>query len=81
LGPLSQLFLGDDFIPYVSKAKQIGVTFNYDQSSVEHASTVCLKVYGALAGLFADRMRLIVALVIPFSLTAIVYTLHLTLIH
>jgi hypothetical protein len=29
LGPLAALFLGDDFIPYVFKAKNLGVTFSY----------------------------------------------------
>jgi hypothetical protein len=30
LGPLSALNLGDDFIPCVFKAKNLGVTFSYD---------------------------------------------------
>jgi hypothetical protein len=29
-GPLPALFLGDDFIPYVFKAKNLGVTFSYN---------------------------------------------------
>jgi hypothetical protein len=29
-GPLPALFLGDDFIPFVFKAKNLGVTFSYD---------------------------------------------------
>jgi hypothetical protein len=64
LGPLPALFLGDDFIPYVFRAKNLGVTFSYDLNWGEHVSTICRKVYGALAGLV--RMRLVFALVIPF---------------
>jgi hypothetical protein len=74
LGPLPALFLGDDFIPYVFKAKNLGVTFSYNLNWGDHVSTICRKVYEALAGLrrladvtpFAIRMRLVVALVIPF---------------
>jgi hypothetical protein len=59
------------------KAKNIGVTFNYELSWGDHVSTVCRKVYGALA-----RMRLIVAFVIPFfTYCDCVRTLHLTVIH
>jgi hypothetical protein len=65
-------FLGDDFIPYVFKAKNLGVTFSYNLNWGDHVSTICCKVYGALAGLrrladvipFAVRMRLVVALAI-----------------
>jgi hypothetical protein len=49
LGSLLALFLGNDFIPY--KAKNLGVTFNYDLSWGDHVSNVLRKVYGALAGL------------------------------
>jgi hypothetical protein len=74
LGPFPALFLGDDFIPYVFKAKNLGVTFSYDLNWGDYVSTICRKVYGALAGLrrlaavtpFAVRMRLVVALVILF---------------
>jgi hypothetical protein len=51
LGPLPALFLGDDFIPYVFKAKDLGVTFSYNLNWGDHVSTICRKVYGALAGL------------------------------
>jgi hypothetical protein len=69
LGPL-----GDDFIPYVFKANNLGVTFSYDLNWGDHFSTICRKVYGALAGLrkladvtpFAVRMQLVVAFVILF---------------
>jgi hypothetical protein len=68
LGPLPALFLDDDFIPY--QAKNLGVTFSYDLNWGDHVSTICHTVYGALAGLRrlvdAVRMRLVVALVIPF---------------
>jgi hypothetical protein len=68
------LFVGDDFIPNVFKAKNLGVTFSYNLNWGDHVSTICRKVYGALAGLrrltdvtpFAVLMRLVVALVIPF---------------
>jgi hypothetical protein len=68
------LFLGDDFIPYVFKAKNLGVAFSYDLNWGDHVSTICRKVHGALAGLrrladvtlIAVRMRLVVALVITF---------------
>jgi hypothetical protein len=40
LGPLPALFHGDDIIPYVFKAKNSGVTFNYDLN--DHVSTICL---------------------------------------
>jgi hypothetical protein len=71
LGPLPALFFGDDFIPYVFKAKNLGVTFSYDLNWGDHVSTICRKVYGALAGHrrlsdvtpVAVRMRLVVALV------------------
>jgi hypothetical protein len=74
LDPLPTLFFGDDFIPYVSKAKNLAVTFSYNLNWGDHVSTICRKVYGALAGLrrladvtpLAVRMRLVVALVIPF---------------
>jgi hypothetical protein len=51
LGPLPALFLDDDFMPYVFKAKNLGVTFSYDLNWGDHVSTICLKVYGVLAGL------------------------------
>jgi hypothetical protein len=74
LGPLPALFLGDNFIPYVFRAKNLGVIFSYNLNWEDHVSTIFRKVYGALAGLrrladvtpFAVRMRLVVALVIPF---------------
>jgi hypothetical protein len=74
LGPLSALNLGDNFIPCVFKAKNLGVTFSYDLIWGDHVSKICRKVYGVLVGLrrladvtpFAVRMRLVVALVIPF---------------
>jgi hypothetical protein len=50
LGPLSPLFLGDDFIPYLYKAKNLGVPLIYDLSWGDHVSTVCRMVYGAFAG-------------------------------
>jgi hypothetical protein len=73
LGPLPAIILGDDFIPYVYKSKNLGVNLNYDLSWSDHVTTVGRKVYVALAGLrrlsnvtpFAVRMRPIVALVIP----------------
>jgi hypothetical protein len=40
LGPLPALFLGDDFIPYVFKAKNLGVTFSYDLNWGDHVSTM-----------------------------------------
>jgi hypothetical protein len=75
LSPLLALFLDDDFIPYVYKAKNISVTFSYD-----HVSIICRKVYRALVVLW----RLVVAFRFAFEilpLTVIVYTLHFTLIH
>jgi hypothetical protein len=39
LGPLPALFLVDEFIPYVVKAKNLGVTFSYDLNWV---STIML---------------------------------------
>jgi hypothetical protein len=33
LGLVRELLLGDDFIPYVLKAQNLGVTFNNDLSS------------------------------------------------
>jgi hypothetical protein len=80
LGPLPALFLDDDFIPYVFKAKNLGVNFSYNLNWGDHASKIFRKVYGALAGLrrladvtpFAVRMRLVV-LVIPFIYCDCVY--------
>jgi hypothetical protein len=74
LGPFAAVFLGEDFIPYVFKAKNLGVTFSYDLNWGDHVSGICRKVYGAFAGLrrladvilFAVRMRLVIAFVIPF---------------
>jgi hypothetical protein len=74
LGPLSALFLDDDFIPNVFKAKNLGVTFCFDLNWGDHVSTICRKVYGTVAGLrrlaeftpFAVRMQLVVLLVILF---------------
>jgi hypothetical protein len=74
LGPLPALFFGDDFIPCAFKAKNLDLTFSYNLNWSDHVSTICRKVYEALAGLrrladftfFAVRMRLVVALVIPF---------------
>jgi hypothetical protein len=51
LGPLPALFLADDFVPYVFKAKNLGVTFSYNLNWGDHDSTICRKVYGALAEL------------------------------
>jgi hypothetical protein len=51
LDPLTALFLGDDFISYDFKAKNLGVTFSYDLNWSDHVSTICRKVYRALAGL------------------------------
>jgi hypothetical protein len=56
------------------KAKNLGGIFSYNLNWGDHVSTICRKVYGALVGLrrltnltpFADRMRLVDALVIPF---------------
>jgi hypothetical protein len=45
------LFLGDKFIPYVYKAKNLGITISYDLSWDDHVFTVCRKVYGGLTGL------------------------------
>jgi hypothetical protein len=67
LGPLSTLFLGDDFIPYVLKVKNLGVNFSYVLNWGDHVSKICRKVYGALAELrrladvtsFAVCMRLV----------------------
>jgi hypothetical protein len=50
LGPLPALFLPEDFIPYVFKAKNLCATFSYDLNWGEHVSTICRKGYGALAG-------------------------------
>jgi hypothetical protein len=36
LGPLPSLFLGDDFIPYFFKAKNLGITFSYDLNWDDH---------------------------------------------
>jgi hypothetical protein len=47
----SCLSLGDDFIPYAFKAKNLGVTFSYDLNWGDHVCTICRKVNGALAGL------------------------------
>jgi hypothetical protein len=74
LGPLPALFLGEELIRYVFKAKNLGVTFSYNLNWGDHVSTICHKVYGPLAGLrrvadvtpFAIRMRLDVELVILF---------------
>jgi hypothetical protein len=43
LGPLPALFLGDDFISYVFKAKNLGITFSYDRNWGDHVSTICHK--------------------------------------
>jgi hypothetical protein len=51
LGPLPALFLDDDFIPYVFKAKSLGVTFSYDLNWGDHVCTIYRKVYESLAGL------------------------------
>jgi hypothetical protein len=40
MGPLPALFLGVDFIPYVFKAKNLGVTFSYDLNWGDHVSTI-----------------------------------------
>jgi hypothetical protein len=40
LDRLAALFLGDDFIPYVFKAKNLGVTFSYNLSWGD-VSTIC----------------------------------------
>jgi hypothetical protein len=64
LSPLSALFLDDDFIPYVYKAKNLTVTFSYD-----HVSPICRKVYGALVVLW----RLVV---VPFVLPSEFYHLQ-----
>jgi hypothetical protein len=69
LGPFPALFVGDDFIPYVFKAKNLCVTCSYDLNWGDDVSTICRKVYGALEGLrrladvtpFVVRMRLVVA--------------------
>jgi hypothetical protein len=47
LGPLSALFLGDDddFIPYVFKAKNLGITFSYDLNWGDHVSTICPVIF------------------------------------
>jgi hypothetical protein len=74
LGPLPALVFGDDFIPCVFKAKNLGVTFSYDLNWGDHVSSIYRKVYGALAEFrsladvisFAVRKRLFVALVILF---------------
>jgi hypothetical protein len=49
LGPLPPLLFGDDFILYVFRAKNLGVTFNCDLSWGDHDSTICRKVYEAFA--------------------------------
>jgi hypothetical protein len=36
LGPFPALFLGEDFIPYVFKAKNLGVTFSYSLNWSDH---------------------------------------------
>jgi hypothetical protein len=67
LGPLPTLFLGDDFISYVLKVKNLGVNHSYVLNWGDHVSKICRKVYGALAELrrladvtpFAVRMRLV----------------------
>jgi hypothetical protein len=78
LAPLPPRFLSDDFIPYVYKAKNLGVTFSYDLSWGDHVITVCRKFYGALAGwllpLFLFVCDLLLPLLIHFSFTTIVYT-------
>jgi hypothetical protein len=76
LGPLLAFFLYDEFIPYVFQAKNLGVpvSYNLNWGDRDHVSTICHKVYGALAGLrrladvspFTGRMRPVVAFVIPF---------------
>jgi hypothetical protein len=40
LGPLSALFLGDDFIPDILKAKNLGVALSYDLNWGDHVSTM-----------------------------------------
>jgi hypothetical protein len=70
-GPLPVLFLGDDFIPYVFKAKSLGVIFSYNLNWGDLVSTICRKVYVAPAAHAAldwqmSPLRLVVALVIPF---------------
>jgi hypothetical protein len=68
LGPLAAFFFGDDFIPYVFEAKNLGVTFSYDLDWGDHLNIICRKVYRALAGFrrladvtpFAVRMRLVI---------------------
>jgi hypothetical protein len=85
LGPLPAFFLGDDFIPYVFKANNLGVTFSYTFNWGDHVSTICPKFCGAFAGLrrladvipFAIRMRFVVSIVILFSFIAIVSISHL----
>jgi hypothetical protein len=71
---------------HVFKVRNLGVTFSYDLNLGDHVSTICRKVYGALARFrrladvipFAVHMRLFVALVIP--LCPIVSFLHSILI-
>jgi hypothetical protein len=50
LGHLSTLFLGDDVIPYVFKAKNLRITVSYDLNWGDHVGTICRKLCGALAG-------------------------------
>jgi hypothetical protein len=59
--------IGDDFIPYVFKAKNLSVPFSYDLNWGDHVSTICRKVYGAVAEfrILADvilSLRLVFAL-------------------
>jgi hypothetical protein len=49
--PLPAIFLGNDFIPYDFKAKNLVVTLSYNLNWGDHVSTICRKVYGALVGL------------------------------
>jgi hypothetical protein len=74
LGPLAALFLGNDFIPYVLRQRTWALLLVIILIGVIMLAQSAVKVYGDLAGLrrladvtlFAVRMRLVVALVIPF---------------
>ena len=70
---LPQLFIGDNPINYVEKAKNLGVIFNSKLSGSDHVSYVVSKVYAGLRGLrtsayftpFEVRSRLAKQLLLP----------------
>jgi hypothetical protein len=75
------LFLGNDFIPYKYKAKNLGVTFCYHLNWGDHFSTICAKSVGTLLGSGHWQMPLLLPFVCRFSQTAIVFILPLALLH